>query len=284
MNARLSKCQSMPADAHWDLEHHRFHCTNKCSRTWQGSCRLCKGRKTCQGWFSYRLGERWGEEKWGRLAKHWVLGEAETQSISLQPGRSVPPSSAPACLIPVPRGRNAPNPTASCQNVLTPTQAHPASGALCLAPECDGKIQSKFLPWELFPSSGKFAQAEWFTPPSKPPVQRVPMKFMVLSAHSTPFSLFSTVIHSPTPSPHIPMPLAHGLAVGTRNPWQQYCPGTSACQGSISQCLSWSNKGSTTLAFLNVFGLPARVLVRRQGLTASFCCKVPPLETREKQQ
>lgn len=62
MNVRHSKCQSMPADAHWDLEHHRFHCTNKCSRTWQGSCRLCKGRKTCQGWFSYRLGEHRGEE------------------------------------------------------------------------------------------------------------------------------------------------------------------------------------------------------------------------------
>lgn len=72
MYVRLSKCQSMPADAHWDLEHHRFHCTNKRSRTWQGRYHLCKGKKTCQGWFSYRLGESWGEKQWGRLTRHWV--------------------------------------------------------------------------------------------------------------------------------------------------------------------------------------------------------------------
>lgn len=152
MNVRLSKCQSMPADAHWDLEHHRFHCTNKCSRTWQGSCRLCKGRKTCQGWFSYRLGEHWGEEWWGRLAKHWVLGETETQSISLQPRSPVSPSRCSGLLDSCSQRKKCPNPTASCQNVLTPTQAHPASSALCLAstgissaPERDGKIQSKDL-------------------------------------------------------------------------------------------------------------------------------------------
>lgn len=88
-NARLSKCQSMPADAHWDLEHHRFHRTNKCLRTWQGSCRLYKGRKTCQGWFSYRLGTA---PRRGAMGKaDWTLGvqgEIEKQASSLQPRRS----------------------------------------------------------------------------------------------------------------------------------------------------------------------------------------------------
>lgn len=53
------------------------------------------------------------------------------------------------------------------------------------------------------------------------------MKFMLLSAPSTPSSLSITVLHSTSASPHMPLPLAHGWAVGTKNPRQQYCPRTS---------------------------------------------------------
>lgn len=222
-----------------------------------------------------------------------MLGETETQSISLQPGRSpVSPSRCSSFLHSCSQGKKCPNPIASCQNILPPTQVHPISRTLCLAsrsissaPECDGKIQSKNLPWELFPSSGKpFSQAEQFTSPSKPPVQHIPMKFMLLPAPSTP-STFPSLSFMPLLPVHTcpcPLHVVWFLAVGIPGRIQ-YCPRTSACQGSISQCLSWSKEGSTFLASLKVCGLPAPIPVSRtQGLAAPLCCKVPSLETREK--
>lgn len=163
MNVRLSKCQSMPADAHWDLEHHRFHCTNKCSRTWQGSYRLCERRKTCQGWFSYRLGERWGEELGGRLTRRPVCrGNRDKQAACNQVELRSPPPEALAFWHALSQRKKCPSPAFSCQNVLLPMWLHPANEALCLAntdissaPKCDGKILSKNLPWKLFPLPGK---------------------------------------------------------------------------------------------------------------------------------
>lgn len=100
---------------------------------------------------------------------------------------------------------------------------------------------------------------------------------MLLSAPSILSSLSITVLHSTTPSPHIPP-----------NPWHIVCllapgiPGSNiAPEPLLARGASLSvrggevsKEGSTALTFLKACGLPAPVLVRRtQDLAAPFCCK-----------
>lgn len=244
MNARLSKCQSMPADAHWDLEHHRFHCTNKCSRTWQGSCRLCKGRKTCQGWFSYRLGERWGEEKWGRLAKHWVLGEAETQSISLQPGRSVPPSSAPACLIPVPRGRNDPTLLPAARMFLHQHRLTLPAGHCALHLSVMAKFNQNFFLENYFLHQGNLLRLNDSRPQAshQSNVSQWNSWSSLLILHPSAFSVPSFTALLPVPTSPCPLHMVWLLALGI--PGSNIAPEPLLARGASLSAWAGATRGA----------------------------------------
>lgn len=182
-DTRLSKCQSMPADAHWDLEHHRFHCTNKRSRTWQGSYRLYKGRKTCQGWFSYRLGECWG-----------VMGKANeaqgNRNTNKQPTASPEDQAFWHCCS---QRKKCPRPTFSCQSDLLPMWVHPATEAwsptstdISSAAKHAGRMQAKDPPWKLFVSSGKwFAWLKWLMSLKELPAQHNSCRSLLAPRHSS---------------------------------------------------------------------------------------------------